>query len=399
MTEAHSNIVGGSNAGRRIGCPGSYQQEQRVAHLSSVTSQHAEEGTALHEAMSFILCGDNLNADSVLDKQFNGFQMTAERVRDAIVPALAFFDDYLARVEEEDGGQLEYLVENRVEMPGIPNAFGTADLLGFTPKRSFCWDWKFGAGVRVVADENAQGKFYARGGIHTFPQFFQHETPDWPVDIIIAQPRIEDSNTIWSTTVGELEKFRMELIAAISEAQSDKPTITKGPWCEFAKCKSVCPLWTNAAAETVDVRAEDTSGLTPADLGEFYADSLEIITDLEDWSREIRKQAHQFLEDGVGTIEGWMLAQKRATRSFIDEKKAERALRSRGLMKADMFETKFISPAKAEKALVPFGKTLPEKLVQSVSSGTTLARADSGRKVAATTPEQIKVLAEKLAGG
>ena len=395
MTEAHSSIVGGSNAGRRIGCPGSYQQEQRVAHLPDTSSTYAEEGTALHEAMAAILKAD-VDETTVLGQQFNGFVITDERMRDAIKPALAFFDEYLARIEEEDGGQAEFLVENRVEMPGIPNSFGTADILGFTPKRSFCWDWKFGSGVRVSAEDNAQGKYYARAGAHSFSQFFS-EAPDWPVDIIICQPRIEDGNSVWPTTGGALQLFMVHLQAAIAEAQSGSPKINKGPWCEFAKCKSVCPLWTNAPGEALEIRDENPDMLPAAELGGYYADALAILEDLEGWGKEIRKQAHQFLEAGTGPIDGWMLAQKRAVRSFTDEKKAERALRTRGLKKADMFETKLISPAKAEKALKPLGKELPAKLVQAVSSGTTLARADSGRKAATTTPQQMKVLAEKLA--
>ena len=52
--EEHSDIVGGSTAARRIGCPRSYALEQLVPK-DDRGSEYAREGTALHELMAMAL--------------------------------------------------------------------------------------------------------------------------------------------------------------------------------------------------------------------------------------------------------------------------------------------------------------------------------------------------------
>ena len=52
--EEHSDIVGGSTAARRIGCPASYRLEQLVPK-DERGSDYAHEGTALHELMAMAL--------------------------------------------------------------------------------------------------------------------------------------------------------------------------------------------------------------------------------------------------------------------------------------------------------------------------------------------------------
>ena len=100
-------------------------------------------------------------------------------------------------------------------MPGIDGAFGTSDITIRTPVRSAVWDWKFGAGKPVYASYrrefipgpgeraptedpgspdfqvfgNDQLTFYGRACMHTHPDYFE-DRPDWPVDLVICQPRI-----------------------------------------------------------------------------------------------------------------------------------------------------------------------------------------------------------------
>ena len=54
--EEHSDVVGGSTAARRIGCPRSYALEKLVP--PDPGSSYAREGTALHEMMAIILDKD-----------------------------------------------------------------------------------------------------------------------------------------------------------------------------------------------------------------------------------------------------------------------------------------------------------------------------------------------------
>ena len=68
MSEAaHSSLVGGSSADRRINCPGSYQLEQKLpATTKNESSSYADEGTALHAAMQHILVNNIVDIDEVI---------------------------------------------------------------------------------------------------------------------------------------------------------------------------------------------------------------------------------------------------------------------------------------------------------------------------------------------
>ena len=80
----HSSLVGGSTADRRINCPASYQLEQKVPKgIKEKSSIYADEGTALHECMAYILRNDIVLSeldDKILGMEFAGFVMTRSSV-------------------------------------------------------------------------------------------------------------------------------------------------------------------------------------------------------------------------------------------------------------------------------------------------------------------------------
>src|SRR5690606_35908185 len=155
-------------------------------------SSYADEGTALHDAITHILENDVLDTSELLGMSFgpdtNPTKITKTLLHDAVDPALDFFDALDAEAEDEGG--LQFLVEKRFQMPGIPGAFGTGDLLCRTDKRTIIVDWKFGSGVPVkaeypeeIVDEpnmeratvmrpNSQLMFYARAALFSFPDMF-----------------------------------------------------------------------------------------------------------------------------------------------------------------------------------------------------------------------------------
>ena len=89
-------------------------------------------------------------------------------------PAYAYVEALL------DTPGAEYYLEQRVVFPTIADAFGTADLIVRIGSTIHVIDFKFGAGVRVLAlypdgDEdviNAQLLFYAAAARHSLPEFF-----------------------------------------------------------------------------------------------------------------------------------------------------------------------------------------------------------------------------------
>lgn len=445
----HSTLVGGSTAARRLECPGSYKMEQKVpANLRSKSSPSADEGSALHDCIAYILENDLEDATDVIGMVFRDMVITQKQYDQAIAPSVQFFDDLIDEAERRGEGPLQFMVEKRCEVPGIPGAFGTTDILFRTTKRTGILDWKFGEGVPVAAiyldDENGdllnpQLMFYGRGTQHTFPGYFGAHK-DWRVELIIFQPRVRedaykpglpDPNALAScwdgdhrvtyamTDMGYLEQFRMALVRAIAEATGDNPRLKKGEHCRFAACKTVCPEWTGPImntsqlakiiAEKMPKRTETWSYPAAPDFGEYLAAVLEVKDQADVFFKEALDLAHKGMTDGTIKIPGWKLVPKRATERYVNESGARDMAIEKGVDPDDVWEPRALkSPAQLRETLEPLmpGKTKKDrteaareeigKFTDKTSSGTTLAREDDKREGVITTGAAIATLAEKL---
>lgn len=442
--EEHSDLVGGSSAARRINCPGSYQMEGKLPKSDArESSKDADEGTALHECMAYILLNNVVDLDDVLGMTFgvsdtspDGYVITKELMRDAIVPCVDFFDDLDDRLQAE-GGMMFY-IEQQCQMPGIPGAFGTTDLLFRTNRRSGVVDWKFGAGVPVKAyypdsktgidKANEQLMFYGRSAMHSKPEMFGPEgisgppPKDWIVELYIVQPRSRFNNgdePIFSkrvVNVKELEEFRMDLVRAVAEAQGENPSINRGDHCRFAKCKKICPHFTQPGFQLVQLndklkakKQEQPLEGIDLDWGLIYSELLDYTTLAEMAVKEIRAGAHAFLESGE-KIDGWKLVDTRPTEKYTDEAGAVRHVVGLGAEESQCFEMSTKSPArmrddvlaplmegKTKKAREEAAKAEIAKFTRKVSSGTTLAKGDDNREDAILSSDLMKSLSSRLA--
>lgn len=415
---AHSDVVGGSTAAQRMACPGSMKLERKVAHdhklrilaqmnkaadtpddapealedvgkatlamieklyREETTSTYAEEGTDLHTCMEFILEND-VDVEEVAGRKFGNTIITPELYEDFVVPALDAFDAYCDLVEEEDGEDFVFLVENKVEVPGIPGGFGTADIIGKTSKRLAVLDWKGGAGVPVSPVDSKQGMFYGRGAAHSLEEWLDfpidertnQPSRDLRVDIIIVQPRTAGPAwEMWTTTYGVLEDFRNELVRKVAEALSDNPTIAQGDHCRFCDAKHICPAKQQLAGrilERIDAGADaavvDTdndpddvpidvavdmavsqSDFTPEELADWLAE-VPLVTA---WAKAVTALAYKELEAGRD-VPGKGLDQGLANASYsIPLENVDRRLQSYGLDVNERRKVSPITPTQARK--------------------------------------------------
>lgn len=435
---AHSSLVGGSTADRRIGCPASYQEEARVpAHIKNKSSSYADEGTALHAAMEYIMKENIFEEDLeelVLGREFGDppYVMTQELIDEALLPCMDYID--LLMEEYKDEGEFRFEVETRCQMPGIPDAFGTTDFIFRTDRRSGIIDYKFGAGVLVKAyyieedgskRPNSQGMFYGRSALHTIPHMFE-DRPNWPVEIHILQPRAQNTDqpfSVYEATVGELEIFREKLIRAIDEAKAPNPQHRKGPWCRFASCKTVCPLHTGALLDLTKLSAIKNTKPEALNWDEHLHMLLEMVEIAEPIINDIKAHAHTHLENGGNIVDpatgerAWKLVPKRATEKVVDEEGMIKHARFIGLPDDKIYEPRTAkSPAQLGKALEPLidtdadGKPLTSKKAReeearrqlraftvSASSGTNLVPFSDGRPEVRATPALVADYADKLA--
>lgn len=438
---AHSDLVGGSTAARRIGCPRSYSLEQLVPK-ENTGSIYAQEGTVLHEIVAMVLEKDieptTLLPFTFTSEKDGGWSFTVDRDLwdDKGETALAAYDKFVAETEERLGDTFKIIVETSVQFPGVPGAFGTSDVIGRCGDEIFVLDWKFGRGI-VPAEENKQLMFYACGALNTARSFFEgmtltHETP---VTMVILQPALPTGIDRWRTNMLRLHHFEVELHGAIQAIENEgmEAKVQDGPWCTFARCKSVCPLHLGAAAKLASKFDDLQSRLEPPSVtsNEFgdpvmtcktcgtswtdsegipcscdqlnnwperWADLLDLVDLVEGLCSDVRERAHDAAEQGM-EIPGYVLEMKRpGPRHWnCEERDVQAFLEGEGLDLDDIAPRKVLTLPQAEKILKRDGKTIPDEYVtRPEPSGTKLVRASKATEPVEGKAKKAATLAERL---
>ncbi len=420
----HSDLVGGSTAGRRLACPASYSLEKLVPK-DEKGSPAAREGTVLHELMTRVLLEPELDPYSILPFEFthkDGWTHTIDEDDwDRLgQPALDAFLDYMDETEAREGSEFGYIVERSCEMPGIPGAYGTADIIWRCGETAGVWDWKFGF-WGVPAEMNPQLMFYARAAMHSHPEVFAGARY---IELAIMQPARDDAPDVWETSYEELEQFRIELIAAIEEAKIGLPgaRMAKGPHCKYARCMAVCPLHVDPAiqlaqklaarktdeAEAVEdgppLRPDEAFGNEPTFI-EMLPDLLELAEIAEAYASEVFARAHRLAEEderyrGHLREAGWVLKDKKPGARSWDEPTGDlmKIAKNRGVNLDVVAPSKLVTPKKMEDALGEKGKKMPEDWAKvPPPSGTTLVRQTGRVKEHQSEVDVATQLGEKLA--
>ena len=363
-----------------IACPGSYKLSKTVP--PQITSEYAEEGTALHAAIAYILEEQPKKDTQIIGLTFNGYEITGQLFHECIKPALDYLDQLAMQY-----GDLEMLIERQVQFDRVPGAFGTADVLGCSKKHktTVLLDWKFGAGVPVKAEQNPQMKFYGYSGWVTPETTHMFGSgDDWKVELHIVQPRMgPDGFTKWTTTVKQLKAFAREVVSAIGYALSAEPPFKLGEHCKFCPAKAVCPLLVDTASPIINLKAIDLAKLPEYLAKADYA---------EEWISAVRTLAKERLEAGHN-VPGWKLVAKRAIRQWTDEDAAVRWLLRKKFKPGQIYNKKIISPKQAEDILKPRGLSMDDAPCSAVSSGSTMAPEGDTRPALAVS---VTALAEAV---
>jgi hypothetical protein len=372
----HSSIVGGSTAKRVISCPGSVALVQQMPPKPS--SKYADEGTLLHNVIAEILTTDR-TPESYLGTVYEGITLDQDLIDAKLRPALDALNDI------DPDKTMEYAVEQVVGFGDLlPGVFGSADLIGRRGDRAIVLDWKFGSGVAVDVEENAQAMFYAAAAMRTPETAWAFEGAV-EIECIIVQP---PSVKRWVTTFDRIAQFERELLIAVKTAQLPDAPLSSGDHCRWCAAKPVCPVMTGAVDRALKNKLH---AIDAAQIG-VYLKQAEL---LEAWISGVNELAYQMLDEGL-SVPGYKLVPKRSTRKWIDDEVALSALERLGLTTQELVETSVVSPAKAEKLLKKQKIALPADLVVSISTGNTLATEDDPRPAVMQIGKQLASALGKL---
>ena len=372
----HSNIVGGSTAKRVINCPGSVALVQKMP--PQLSNKYADEGTLLHNVIAEIVMSDR-TPESFLGTKYEDQVLTQELIDNKLKVALAALD------EIDPNKEMQIEAETRVGFGDLlPGVFGSTDLIGRIGARAVVLDWKFGDGVAVEAEENAQLMFYAAAAMRT-------EGSKWAFDgateiecIIVQPPAVKR----WVTTPKRIAEFEAQLVRAVKQAEQPGAILRTGDHCRWCAAKPVCPQMTGAAERALKTTL---NSLNP----ELIASYLVQADMLDDWIKELRNMAHVMLDNGV-SVPGYKLVQKRATRQWVNEEIAKAAFSEMGIPMKEMLNLELLSPAQMEKRLKKSKLALPDDLVVAVSSGTTLAPESDPRSAVLQIGKQLTAALSKI---
>jgi hypothetical protein len=355
----HSKIVGGSTAKRVMACPGSVALVAKMP--PQVENKYMAEGTALHSAIDYLVNDGDASPYSLLDKNFNGVALSEDHC-EKLKSALALLN------EVDPKEEMNFATETRVGFGELlPGVFGSTDLIGRIGNRAIVLDWKFGDGVIVDAEDNAQLMFYAAAAMRT-PESSWAFDGATEVECVIIQP---PAARRWVTTPERIRQFERDLVQAVKLSTLPDAQLTVGDHCRFCTAKPICPQMTGAADRALAVKLDNL------DAGKIstYLKNADL---LETWISSLRELALSMMESGANLPE-YKLVAKRAIRQWTDEDKAKVALFALGLEESEVMETSIMSPAKVEKVLKKRKLALPADVVVAISSGNTLASVDDPR--------------------
>ena len=370
----HSNIVGGSTAKRVMACPGSVALSAKMPAKPS--SEHADRGTLLHNAISAILEDQNVD---VIGSVYEGQVLTQDLYDEKIMAALSLLD------QVDPDKEMLYEVETRVGFGDLlPGVFGSTDLVGRIGSRAIVLDWKFGDGVVVDAEENEQLMFYAAASMRTDAAAWAFSGADEIECIIIQPPMIKR----WITTKERIEQFERDLVKAVYAAEQPDAQLKAGDHCRWCAAKPTCPKMTGAVDRALLVQLKEID----VDMLGKYLKNADL---LEDWIKDLRGLALQLLEKSM-PVPGYKLVQKQSRRHWTKEQDVVHWLDGKGLDAKEIYTTELLSPAQMEKVLKKRKLTLPDDLVKSVSSGTTLAEESDARPAVLQIGQQLTAALLKL---
>jgi len=374
----HSNIVGGSTAKRVINCPASVNLVNKVPPKGS--SDYANEGTMLHAAIADYW-EKGFKPETYIGFEHSGVTLDEDLYGRKFLPAIKAID------ELDPTDRMEYAVETLVSFNGEPElegVFGSTDFLGRIGNCAYVIDYKFGDGVYVEAEENAQLLFYAAAAMRTpkVEWVFEGVTH---IMMVIVQPRFGVST--WETSPKRVQLFERDLIAAVKKAKRPDAEFCRGDWCKWCAAKPVCPLMTGAADRAMKAQID---ALDKAQIAKYLEDAEY----LDGWVKSVQELAETIILGG-GDVDGWKLVEKRATKKWVDETTADEFL-SRHLAESEYTTRKIITPTQAEKLLKQQNVELPEFAIDKSSSGLTLAKDSDKRPAVITAQTRLATALSKL---
>lgn len=278
---AHA-LLSASGASRWIACTPSARLEEQFENRGS---SFAEEGTLAHEFAELNL---KLKGEIGLIDRYE---------HEALCAPLKQSPYYSLEMEEHVQKHISYvieqyteaqrvtpdavlLIEQRVDITHlIEEGFGTCDIIIIADGVLEVIDLKYGAGVRVSAENNSQLKLYGSGALEAYEMLYDIHT----VRLTITQPRM-DSISSWEISADDLRTWGEEVVKPKAlQAYAGEGAQVPGEHCRFCRASAKCRAQADIALQTAKDDFTDPRLLTDSELVEVYKKAPQV----EAWLKSV----------------------------------------------------------------------------------------------------------------
>lgn len=320
-------LLGASKAHQWLACPPSARFEERFSEPPQ--SEAAAEGTLAHTLaehhLTKILQGKKVTTPAAIKKD--------PLYRPAMEEHVGVYCDIIMETLTElraAGADPIIYLEQQVDLTTwIPDGFGTADCIIIGNKVLHVFDFKYGKGVPVAAEENPQLKLYGLGALEEFSCLYEIDE----VVLHIIQPRL-DSITEWSVSREVLEKWGSFIVKPTAEkAFKGEGEFNPGEsQCRWCRAKNRCRAYNQWLLDECQIRFTDLGEeRQPNELSDAeIAELLKVVEEIKRWVSGVAEYAlDQALNHGVH-FPGYKLVEGTSRRKITDEQKVIDILREQG---------------------------------------------------------------------
>lgn len=320
MSDRKHALLSPSGAHRWMMCPPSARLETK---LPDVESDYAREGTLAHELGEAYL---RLYIGLINTAEFESLFSVIQKHRLYKPEMLNYCKEYALYVyshfidlKKQYGDTVSIHLEISVNLRKYAkDSYGHLDAAIVAPGILMIFDFKYGQGVAVDAEENEQMMLYALGCM----QYLRFEYNFKVISMTIYQPRIDNIST-WSTFAEKLTHWATTVLKPAAElAYYGKGEYVAGEHCKFCRAKATCRTRANYIGElTKALNYELPELLTAKEISKV----LNIADIVTDYLKTIK--AHALSEAIKGKkFPGYKVVEGTSRRTIVDPLKAQKTL-------------------------------------------------------------------------
>ncbi len=348
-------------------CPGSIREEAKYPDTGSGPA--AADGTHSHTLLEHCIkagLADPTSMVGVKMKDHDGeFVVDADRAA-RVKSAIEYVKERVAAFN----GMAEVIPETRVDPQWFTHRddlSGTVDIQIIGGGVLEIVDYKDGMGV-VSVEDNPQLEQYAMGKLAECKLGWNvpEQYPWREVRMTIIQPKLALKGmspiTTWTVPVKYLLD-RLSVLSAQARATDDPnaPLVPGESQCKFCRAKGSCSalagnvmkevgiMFQPVVTQTLDV-AQQSADKDPAQMDDQQIRQImEAAPLMRQLLEAVEKEAMRRMQSGI-SIPGLKLVHGRGSRAWVlpEEEMAEKLVKM-GIPKSAVYETKLVTPAKAEK--------------------------------------------------